>query len=556
MQQIKEVSYLIDCSSYAHGLFGRCSLDKFSNDKTFSKKEGKLICVDGITFNLQDLLHKYNAQSYGDLINLMEKKYGWQFVNQLRGNFSGYIHNEKENTLLLFTDHIASKPVYYSFDNASGTLLFGSEIAPIIYGMRYLGLPLTIDQDGAYSLLSLGYMLENTTLFQEIHKLPPGNVLNFKNGTISLMEYYRIKSTPYIDEDDDTILAELDRRFSEAIRMEYRKDQEYNYLHIATLSGGLDSRTNVGYAKKLGFDPILCFCFSQSDYDDDRIAKQICSEKGLEYLFFSLDHGNYLIENVDEIIASNSGQIFYAGSAHLYNVLKKLSFQNYGLIHTGISGAYLKGVHLTKEVHREITEGSLNHIAYSKKLLKNINFYKYDIREKYENEEIFSFYHRDINCIFNGFRAIEQFTEYASPFLYIDFIDYLMRIDPKRRYDGNLYLKLINKYIPEFSEYPWEKYGLPPKYPMFILNKYGLGRALMRRLNTRSNYSMNPAQYWGSTNPKLREGMGASYERDIYTIKMYPALSQDVHVLFENGTIFEKAQVLTLIRALKLLEGK
>ncbi|MBR1368267.1 hypothetical protein RJ53_01650 [Methanocalculus chunghsingensis] len=556
MQKIKEVSYLIDCSSYAHGLFGRCSLDKFSNDKTFSNKEGKLICVDGITFNLQDLLHKYNAQSYGDLINLMEKKYGWQFVNRLRGNFSGYIHNETENTLLLFTDHIASKPVYYSFDKASGTLLFGSEIAPIIYGMKKMGLSVTVDQDGAYSLLSLGYMLEDTTLFQEIHKLPPGNVLNFKNGTISLMEYYRIKSTPYIDEDDDTILAELDCRFREAIRMEYRKDLEYNYQHIATLSGGLDSRTNVGYAKKLGFDSILCFCFSQSDYDDDRIAKRICSEKGLEYLFFSLDHGNYLLENIDEIIGSNSGQIFYAGSAHLYNVLKKISFKNYGLVHTGIAGEPLKGTSLSHGFHGEINEESLNHITYSKTLLGKVNISYKEINELNENDEIFMFYQRAINCVWNGFRAIEQFTEYASPFLYHDFLDYVMRINPKRRYGENLYLNWINRYIPEFSEYPWERYGLAPKYPKLILNNYRMGRALMRRFNTGCNNSMNPAQYWWDNNPKLRDAIVASYEQDISIIDMYPPLSQDVHTLFENGTFIEKTQVLTLIRGLELLEGK
>lgn len=553
MLQIKGVSYLIDCSAHKNGLFGRCALDKFSKDKTFYKKEDRLICVDGITFNLRELLHEYGAVSYGVVINQIEKKYGWQFVNQLRGNFSGYIHNEKENTLLLFTDHIASKPVYYTFDHTTGILLFGSEIAPIVYGMKQLGLPLTIDHDGAYSLLSLGYMLEDTTLFQEIHKLPPGNVLKFIKGNISLMEYYRVKSTPYIEGDDETILAELDRRFREAIQMEYRKDQEYNYHHIATLSGGLDSRTNIGYAKKLGFDPILCFCFSQSNYDDDRIAKQICAENDLEYLFFSLDHGNYLLQNIDEIIRSNSGQIFYPASAHLYNTLKKISSQNYGLIHTGMTGAYLKGAHLLSKVHHDVTEESINHITYSKKLLNKINKNKYNFNNSYNTEEAFIFYHRDVNFIFNGFRAIEQFTEYASPFLYYDFLDYVMKIDPKRRCNGDLYLKLINRYIPEFSEYQWEKYGLPPKYPKFCLNTYGLGRALIRRFKKKDMNNMNPVQHWWNTNPKLREGVVTNYERDVSIIDGYPTLSQDVHTIFEHGTIFEKTQVLTLIRALRIL---
>jgi asparagine synthase (glutamine-hydrolysing) len=550
------IAYLEDSERFQKASFGRFSVNKFQNDKIFKKIGRNLICTDGVIFNLKNLLHQYNAKEFDDLIIKLYNKYNWKFVQKLRGNFSGFVYFEKDNKLMVFTDHLAAKPVYYFYDKDSNTLVFASELKVVVNGMRQLGFTPHLDVGGAYCILTFAYMIGDLTLVKEIKKIPPGNVLLYENGEIKLKEYYKLSSIPYIEGDEEEIIKELDRRFTEAIKLEYEKDLEYGYSHIATLSGGLDSRTNVGYAKKR-FDKITCFTFSESDYDDEKIAKKICLDKHLEFIFYALDNGYCLVNNTDKIVSANDGLVLYSGSAHLYNCLRNLSFQDYGLVHTGLIGDLVVGSYLQGKKHEEICEAILNKITYSAKLtnkLKNVidknNF-------GYENDELFAFYERCVNGVFNGYRMIEQFTEFSSPFLYIEFLDYVMKIHPRYRYKQYIYLKWINKYITEFSKYKRDGYGLSPKdtlrYPFFITNMYRLFRALMRKILRKRHTSMNPFEYWWNTNKTLQKEINSIFKKNIQILENYSELLEDSNYLFKEGSLLEKTQVITLLKAIKLL---
>ena len=156
---------------------------------------------------------------------------------------------------------------------------------------------------------------------------------------------------------------------------------------------------------------------------------------------------------------------------------------------------------------------------------------------------------------------IEQFTEFSSPFLYIDFLDYAMKIHPKYRYKESIYLKWVNKSIPEFSKYKWEKYNLAPKYPLFLMSVFNIVRSAMRRashrlgLNQRHS-SMNPTEYWWMTNKALREKINSIFEENIKVLKNYPNLFEDSNYLFKKGSFMEKTQVITLLKAINILNLK
>ncbi len=514
-----------------------------------------LVSNDGVIFNLKNLLRQNKLEDIGNVFLKLYEQSGWAFVKNLRGNFSGCLYDSAKNKLILFTDHLASKPVYYFYDKNSSTLIFSSELKVVIAGMRKLSFSPHLDIRGAYCLLTLGYMLGDLTLIREVNKLPPGNVLVYENGEIILNEYYKLKSKPYIEDKEEEIIKELDRRFQEAVKLEYEKDLEYGYSHIATLSGGLDSRTNVAYAKKLGFGNITCFTFSQNNTLDETIAKKICSDNHFEFTFFSLDNGDYLMKSIDEIISSNDGLILYSGSAHGYNCLRKLSFHDYGLIHTGQIGDVALGSYLQNKLHNVIDDQILNKITYSKKLinkLKNIIDTNYI---NYENDELFAFYERGVNGVFNGYRMYEQFTEFSSPFLYIDFFEYAMMIHPKYRYKEAIYLKWINKYMPEFSKYTWEKYGLPPSYPFLLLEIYQKLK-LVAGILDRKHSSMNPTEYWWNSNRALQEKINFIFKENIKYIENYPELSADSNYLFKEGSLIEKTQVITLLKAMEIFDIK
>ncbi len=548
-------SYLIDDIKYKNAIFGRHSVKKFENDKIFGMRGSTLIANDGVILNLKDLLNRNQTNNIGDLFLKLYDENGCNFVNDLRGNFAGYLYNSKQENLIIFTDHLASKPLYYFFDKSTKTFIFSSELKVVVKGMNELGFASHLDTKGAYCLLTCGYMLKDLTLVEEIKKLPAGHVIEYEDGEISFNEYYKLSSKPCIVDKEEDVIKELDNRFKEAIELEYEKDIEYGYKHIATLSGGLDSRTNVAYAKKLGYSDIDCFTFSQSNYLDETIAKKIASENHFEFTFFSLDNGNYLLKNIDDIVSSNDGLIIYGGASHLYNTIRKLSFQEYGLIHTGQMGDAVLGSYLQTKEHTMLDNQAIKKIAYSNALVDRLENFMNINQFDYENKEFFAFYERGVNGIFNGYRMVEQFTDFSSPFLYIDFLDYAMRINPKYRFKQSIYLKWINNYIPEFSNYKWEKYGLSPKYPLFLLESYRMftwGVKKVTRFNKKHS-SMNPMDYWWDTNMVLQEKFVNIFNENINVLENHKKLFDDCVFLFNKGSLVEKIQVLTLLKAIKML---
>ena len=180
-----------------------------------------------------------------------------------------------------------------------------------------------------------------------------------------------LPALPIYDATEDEIIKEIDNRFKEAVAAEYDKDLEYGYRHVATLSGGLDSRMNVTYAKKLGYQNLLNITFSQSDYPDELIAKRIATDYGYEFLFFSFDNGNYL-KDIEKPVSMNDGLIFYAGSAHVLSVISLLEWDQSGLLHGGLAGEIFKGALLSEPRHNWFNSDAIKHAAYSTKLIHRL----------------------------------------------------------------------------------------------------------------------------------------------------------------------------------------
>ena len=62
------------------------------------------------------------------------------------------------------------------------------------------------------------------------------------------------------------------------MKLKFEFDKKYGYKHLVTLSGGLDSRTLLFYAYKLGYKNITIFTFSQKGYIDHKVSSKISKE--------------------------------------------------------------------------------------------------------------------------------------------------------------------------------------------------------------------------------------------------------------------------------------
>jgi asparagine synthase (glutamine-hydrolysing) len=541
-----------DCRTGKNFYFKRFVIPKFLNDKIFDENERLFVCTDGILLNSKKLRGKYHSDTNFSLIDYIYSNNGINGISEIKGDFSGFIFDKKTKFLHIFTNHIGSKPVFYFFDKEKQELFFGSDLRILVYAMRKRGYSIQLSETGAYCLLTIGYMIGDNTIIKNIKKIPPGSILTFSEGDIKIDQYYKIVSTPYVTDSEEIIIKKLHSLFVDAIKLEYDKDLEYNYSHIVTLSGGLDSRMNAMYAKKFGYSNILCLCFSESNYLDEMISKKIASDHGFDYIFRALDNGNYR-KNIDETAFVNGALVFYSGAAHQHSTLKLLEWKNLGLLHTGEVGDLVMGSFLKDKKHNPVNIDALKQIANSTKLIDEKLFNTLCFIGNYENSEIFTFYERVVNGTFNGFRVTEQFTEFSSPFLDKDFLEYAMRIPPEYRYKEEIYQKWIISELPEASEYPWEKIGVKITAGRFTRSLFQVF-LLLKKIYQGKNFkhSMNPSDYWYRTNPSLREYLENYFNDNINLVCDNPSLLNDVTKLFKEGNMGEKSQALTLLAAIKL----
>jgi asparagine synthase (glutamine-hydrolysing) len=538
---------------FPNSWFKRSIVDKFANDKVFFEDNDVFICSDGLILNGIELRNKHVSKNNFELLKKIYRNAPRSFPSELRGDFDGAIYDKNNETWILYTNHIGTKWIFYFFDEISKSLVFGTELKMVVSGMKALGFKPKLSEESAYFLLTFGYMLGDHTLIEGVKKLQPGSTMRLCNGKLSKDKYYILGNTPYLNDSETKAIRELDERFRFAIKAEYDKDLEYNYNHIATLSGGLDSRMNVCYAKKIGYANILNITFSQSNYLDELIAKNIASDWGYGFLFYSLDNGNYL-KDIESPTIANDGLVLFSGSAHMLKMVSNVAWGDKGLLHTGQIGDLVLGSYLQTPEHNKVSEEIIIKTAYSSMLMsKNGEYFIKQLASYYDTDELFAFGERCVNGVFNGFRAIETFSEYASPFLHIDFLDYAMHLSPKLRYKERIYLDWILREAPEASRYPWEKTHLPINAGRFR-NFMARGARFIRKklLGPSSKDSMNPFDYWYKNNDQLRRYFDKYFQENLILLSSYPALQADTNLIYEIGTPLEKTQSLTLLAAMKL----
>jgi len=528
---------------------------KFNKEKVFKSDDEFAIGFDGLLLNSSELKSTWKASDNFELIKKIYQKIGPEGINELRGSFTGFIFNVKKSVCYVFTDHLNTKPLFVYKD--AHRLVFSSSLKAVANILKQLNIRTNLSEIGAYYLLTFGFMLGNETLIQEIKKIPAATIITYPDSSDNNKIYYSLDNTKYHPKNKKDIIHNLDTLFSDAVEKEYAKDREYGYSHLSTLSGGLDSRSNVYYAWKQGYQNIQTLCFSQSGYLDELIARKIARYLGLDFIFYGLDGGKYL-KNIDEVIKSNDGLIFFAGASHSLAALKALDLSKIGMIHTGQIGDLILGSYLLRQEHGPVSDDILKKAAYSLKLINKIPSHVIqNIKGKYENGELFSFYERCINGAYNGNFMAHQFTEISSPFLYLEFFNYSMNIHPKMRFQRKIYIEWIGKKMREMTKFKWEKWKERPTvlnfYLMPLIRRKHLLKNKLIKNNTEAFSSMTPLSYWYRTNPNLQRFFSGTFNKNRDVLKPYSEVSKDAEALFNEGDVFEKTQVLTLLKAVRYL---
>lgn len=567
---------------------------KFSNDKFLFENDGYIFLLDGVVFNNHKLMEKYKCSKWKECVEKMHSKDALTFYNEFRGSFLGLVYDKNNDSWLFYTDHVGDKQIFYSHLENGGWLI-GTEMSYMVDTLRLNNLSMTPNRDAAYMAITLGYVIEDNTLVKEIRKLVAGHYLVLTNGEIVESQYHRFNNTP-IARSKEEMIEKIDKLFRNAVQLQFEKDKEYGYRHMACLSGGLDSRMTVWVAHELGYTHQLNMTFCQSNYLDFKIAQQIATDLRHDFMYKALDGGN-CIYDIDRVSKLSYGMACFFGLSHTFSMFNKINYQDYGVIHSGMIGDVVVGSYMDDVSYRPalITDG-----AYSTEVVDKLRDYKF--KYQYDNAEIYMMYNRGFGFCGQGALAYGHTdTETFSPFYDVEFLEYCFSIPLAWRCGHEIYHEWILTKYPEAANYIWEKIGTTiieyknqkqnPKQSIkrhymnifgmqvpapsdpyfgeyikgFVLRRLGLRKKVGKQVQqTEDNHTfmletkdnMNPVDYWYYGNTELKAFMDDYWRTNKNVVNDTQLLIDMTYLYEECKATYDKLQPLTVVAAYKLIFGK
>ena len=242
--------------------------------------------------------HSFYTHSDTEVIVHLYEEMGAECFAKLRGMFAIALYDERKKSLLLGRDRLGKKPLYYA--EHEGRLYFGSEIKTILAGAPELA---EVDPEGVLDFFYFGYILDPRSAFTKIRKLPAGNWVEFKNGTLGAThQYWDIPAYgTYQPSSEEECLNELEARLEEAVRVRLISDVPLGAL----LSGGVDSSIVVALMARNSSSPVKTFsiAFDNQKFNESEHALAVAKR-------FSTEHHELVVDaDIEQTIHHLTGSL-------------------------------------------------------------------------------------------------------------------------------------------------------------------------------------------------------------------------------------------------------
>ena len=346
-------------------------MQPFSLDGDYVVCNGEIYCFRPIKEKLSKK-YKFKSDSDCEIILPLYKEKGVEMFKELDAEFAMIIYDSKTDSFIAARDPIGIRPLFYAYSK-EGKIMFASE---------------------AKNLLAFS---------DKIMPFPPGHY--YKDGKfICYNDIATAKS--YVDDDLDTIYKKIHDKLTYGIEKRLDADAPLGFL----LSGGLDSSLVCAVAQKMLKKPIRTYAIGmKKDAIDLKYAKEVAD-------YIGSDHKEIIMTREDVL-------------SSLEEVIKVLETFDITTIRASM-GMYLicKAIHeqsdirvlLTGEISDELfgykyTDFAPSAEEFQKEAEKRISeLYMYDVL-------------RADRCI--SANSIEA----RVPFGDLDFVKYVMSIDPKKK---------------------------------------------------------------------------------------------------------------------------
>lgn len=426
-----------------NNVYGRSVINKFQEDRFFHENENYLLCFEGVNYS--------KIRKPNEFIRAFEA-IGKTFISDLKGIFSGFILDKRNQEMHVFNDPLGTKAIYYYISDEG--LAFSSEMHVLSKILRQNNIKISYDFDGIYSLALFGQMFNDFTLVKEIKRLPYASILSYNPNSkkLEIHQYYKFKKN-IITQGLPEIIENLNREVERTVTEIWSKDVEYGYEeHLSLISGGMDSRTNAMIAKKLGFDKINGYTYGNTNSSDVKIAGEVAKDHFYSHTQFNLHNGNFFTENIlENYIKPVDGLTHFTASAIIFNAFSSLNMVDYGQIHSGQIGGVITGGNVYPNFDFQNNQGKLglNGFVTDKTMLKKLSFLD-DLIDSYKGSdfEIFSLEQRLVNGTLMGDKIVSNFIDQAAIAYDLDVLNYVLTIPTKYKVNQRLYYKWLREKHP------------------------------------------------------------------------------------------------------------
>jgi asparagine synthase (glutamine-hydrolysing) len=247
------------------------------------------IVFNGEIYNYRELRemleaagHRFYTSTDTETIVHAYEQWGKAAIGRLRGMFGLAIWDRRDRSLLIARDRIGIKPIYYA--EAAGRLYFGSELKTLLCAPD---LPRELDLAALDHYLSFLYTPRDGSIFRAIRKLPPGHLLEWRDGAARLERYWELPAAERFTGSEAEAAAQLHDVLLDAVRSHLVSDVPLG----AFLSGGIDSSLVVGLMAKASGGRVKTFSigFDEPTFDELDHARTVARH-------FGTDHHEFVVK--------------------------------------------------------------------------------------------------------------------------------------------------------------------------------------------------------------------------------------------------------------------
>lgn len=235
------------------------------------------LVFNGEIYNFPELRHRlegagHHFQTRSDtetIVHLYEDE-GLDCFRHLNGMFAVAIWDARLRRLVLGRDRLGKKPLVYRHE--PGRLAFASELKSLL---EIPGVPREIDPGAIDEYLTYQYVPHPRTIFRGIHKLPPGHLAVYADGTLQVQPYWEPDFHVERPLSEAEAIERLRHVFESAVELRLQSEVPLG----AFLSGGVDSSLVVAIAQQKLAQPMQTFSigFPVPEYDETRYARLVAA---------------------------------------------------------------------------------------------------------------------------------------------------------------------------------------------------------------------------------------------------------------------------------------